>query len=51
MLDSDSSEDLTSGACGGISGGRQTIKTSRARTASMFALLELLMSSMEASVL
>ena len=50
MLDSDSSEDLTSGACGGISGDCRTIKTSRACTASMSALHELLMSSVEASV-
>jgi hypothetical protein len=51
MLDSDSFKDLTSDACGGISGDHRTIKTSRVCTASMSALLELLMSYVEASVL
>jgi hypothetical protein len=50
MLDSDSFKDLTSDACGGINGDRRTVKTSRVRTASMSALMELLMSYVEASV-
>jgi hypothetical protein len=46
MFDSDSSEDLTSGAVGGISDDRQIMKTSRAGTSP--ALLELLMTSVRA---
>jgi hypothetical protein len=43
MFDSDSSEDLTSGAVGGIGGGRRIMKTSRACACP--ALLELLVIS------
>jgi hypothetical protein len=46
MFDSDSSEDLTSGAIGGIGGGRRIMRTSRAGTTP--ALLELLMTSVRA---
>jgi hypothetical protein len=46
MFDSDLSEDLTSGAVGGIGGGRRIIRTSQASTTP--ALLELLMTSVRA---
>jgi hypothetical protein len=47
MFDSDSSKDLTSGAVGGIGGGRRIMKTSWAGTNP--ALLELLMTLVGAS--
>jgi hypothetical protein len=47
MFYSNSSEDLTSGAIGGIGGGRRIMRTSRASTTP--ALLELLMTSVRAS--
>jgi hypothetical protein len=47
MFDSDSSEDLMSGAVGGIGGGRRIMRTSRAYTT--LALLELLMTSVRVS--
>jgi hypothetical protein len=49
MLDSDSTEDLTSGAFGGIRGGYRIMNTSRACIAStsMTMPLELLMISIE----
>jgi hypothetical protein len=52
MLDSDSSEDLTSGAFGEISGGHQIMNTSQEYVASAFVIapLELLMISVEVSV-
>jgi hypothetical protein len=52
MLDSDSSEDLTSGALGGIKGGRQIMNTSRACVAfvSVTVPLELLIISIEVLV-
>jgi hypothetical protein len=52
MLDSDSSEYLTSGAFGGIRGSHRIINTSRAcvASASMIVPLELLMISVEVSV-
>jgi hypothetical protein len=46
MFDSDSSEDLTSGAVGGIGGGRQIMRTSWVGTAP--TMLELLMTSVRA---
>ena len=55
MLDSDSSDDLTSGASGGINGDRgwRTMSTSRARIILLlvlvFTLLQLLITLVEAS--
>jgi hypothetical protein len=49
MFDSDSSKKLTSGAVGGIGGGRQIMKTSWPSTSP--ALLELLMTSVRALAL
>jgi hypothetical protein len=53
MLDSDSSEDLASGAFGEIRGGHRIMNTSRAcvASASMTAPLELLMIFLDMSVL
>jgi hypothetical protein len=48
MFDSDSSEDLTSGAVGGIGGGYRIMRTSQAYA--ILALLELLMTSVRVSV-
>ena len=44
MLDSDSSDDLMSGASGGINGdqGRRTMSTSRARTILLLVLVSIL---------
>ena len=44
MLDSDSSDDLTSGASGGINGdrGRRTMSISRARTVLLLVLVSIL---------
>jgi hypothetical protein len=52
MLDYDSSEDLTSGALGGIKGGRRIMNTSQAcvPSVSVTAPLELLIISVEVSV-
>jgi hypothetical protein len=53
MLDSDSSEDLTSGAFGEIRGGHRIMNTSRAyvASASVTMPLELLMISVDVLVL